>query len=280
MNQSRLTVIGIVAAAAVVLLLNSVYIVDQTHQALVLRLGDPVRTVRTSGPQLKVPFVERVIQFDKRILGHEADEEEVITANQERLVVDAYVRYRITDPLRFYRAVRDENTARDRLDRLLSSSLREQLGATTTNAIISEQRGPLMIRIRDDVARRATSSRLGIQIVDVRIKRADLPAANEAAVYKRMQTARQQEAAEIRATGEQQRKEIVATATNEAEKIRGEGDAERARIFAQSYGRDASFAAFYRSLKAYEASMAQGDTTMVLSPDSEFFRYFNNGPGR
>lgn len=284
MRRQGLAVIGFVAAVLLVVAANTFYVVDQVHQAIVLRLGEPVRVVnadrRDPGLKVKVPFVERVVTFDNRVLDLEADEEEVITSNQERLVVDAFVRYRIKNPLQFYTAVRDENTARDRLQRLVTSSLRQQLGSTTTNQIISDQRAPLMMRVRDDVARRAAASRIGVEIVDLRIKRADLPEANMAAVYKRMQTARQQEAAQIRAQGEQQRKEIVATATNEAERIRGEGDAERARIFAQSFGKDPAFANFYRSMKAYETAMANGDTTMVLSPDSDFFKYFKNGPGR
>ena len=285
MNVERSWLIGGAVLALLILAFNTLFVVDQMHQAVILRLGEPVRVINVgarnqAGLQLKWPFVERVVQFDKRILAHEADQEEVITSNQGRLVVDAFVRYRITSPVQFYRSVRDDATARTRLESLVISAMRQQLGSTTTNDIISEQRGALMMRVRDDVARRATASRLGVQIIDLRIKRADLPQANEEAVYRRMQTARQQEAQQIRATGEQQRREIVATATKQAEQIRGEGDAERARIFADSYGRDPSFANFSRSLRAYETAMANGDTTMVLSPDSQFFRYFSGGPGQ
>src|SRR5690606_31027593 len=211
-------------------------------------------------------------------------------ADQERLVVDAFVRYRIDDPLQYFRTLREERIANDRIERLVNSSLRQVLGTATSTDIISGRRGELMQRILQDVSNRAESSRLGIQIIDVRIKRADLPQANQAAVFRRMQTSRQQEAAQIRAQGEQRKREIIAsadkevaitlaTATEEAERTRGAGDAQRTRIFADSFGRDPGFASFYRSMQAYEAAFAQGDTTMVLSPDSQFFRYFERGPG-
>jgi modulator of FtsH protease HflC len=284
MNRNSLIVIGVVAFAVLVVLANTFYIVGQTEQAIVLRLGEPARVVNATtrnhaGLQFKVPFVEQVTKFDKRNLSLEPREEEIIASNQERLVVDSFLRYRISDPLQFYQSVRTRATAEDRLQRLINSALRQQLGSATTEEIISSRRAELMQRIRDDVARRAIASKFGIQVIDLRIKRADLPTANEAAVYERMKTQRQQEAAQIRATGEQQRLTIVATATKEAEEIKGQADAERARIFASSFGRDPSFAAFYRSMAAYEAAMGK-DTTLVLSPDSEFFRYFSGGPGR
>jgi membrane protease subunit HflC len=220
----------------------------------------------------------------------EADQEEVIAADQARLVVDAFLRYRISDPLQFYRTLRDDRTAAARLEPLVNSALRQVLGTTTSGNIISGQRAELMVKTREDVARRAALGRFGIEVIDLRIKRADLPAANQAAVYRRMQTARQQEAAQIRAVGEQQKREIIAgadkevaitlaTATEEAETTRGQGDAQRTRIFAQSFGRDPAFASFYRSMQAYDTALGQGDATMVLSPDSAFFRYFERGPG-
>lgn len=287
MNRNRLVILGIAAFAVLIVLANSLYIVNQTEQAIVLRLGEPVRVVNAgtrnnAGLQLKVPFVEQVTKFDKRNLSLEPREEEIIASNQERLVVDSFIRYRINDPLQFYQSVGTRATAEDRLQRLINSALRQQLGSATTEEIISSRRAELMLRIRDDVARRAAASKFGIQVIDLRIKRADLPTANEAAVYQRMQTQRQQEAAEIRARGEQQKLTIVATATKEAEEIKGKADADRASIFASSFGRDPSFAAFYRTMAAYEAGLAgtKGETTMVLSPESEFFRYFSGGPGR
>ena len=294
MNQSRLIGWAVAAFVLLVLAVNTLYVVDQRKQAVVLRFGDPVRVVnafRDNDPGLKakVPFLENVILLDKRNLPLEADKEEVISANQERLVVDAFLRYRISDPLQFYRTLRDERTAADRLERLVNSSLREVLGSVSSNDIIAGQRAALMLKTKNDVTTRARQSRLGIEVIDVRIKRADLPAANQQAVFRRMQTARQQEAAQIRAVGEQQKREIIAgadrevtvtlaTATQTAEKVRGDGDAKRAALFNGSYGKDPSFAAFWRAMRAYDVSLGQGDTTMVLSPESDFFKYFEKGP--
>lgn len=294
MNADRRVVTWIVIAVAVlVVLANTFFVVEQRRQALIVRFGEPVRVInaaddRDPGLKIKAPFLENVILLDKRNLALEAEQEEIIAADQERLVVDAFVRYRISNPLQYYRTLRDERTASDRIERLVNSSLRQVLGTATSNEIISGRRGALMTQIRQNVSTRARASRLGIEIIDVRIKRADLPAANQAAVYRRMQTSRQQQAAQNRAQGEQQKREIIAaadkevaitlaTAQEEAQTTRGQGDAQRTRILAQSYGKDPSFASFYRSMQAYEASLGQGDTTMVLSPDSAFFRYFERG---
>lgn len=293
--MTRLPIAWLVAAiVALVVLLNTFYIVDQRKQAVVVRFGEPVGVVNALGasdPGLKVkaPFLDEIIMLDKRNLALEAAKEEVIDVNQERLVVDAFVRYRISDPLRYYQTLRNETTAADRIGRLLNSSLRQILGAVTSSDIVSRRRGELMDQIRADVTKRAIASKFGIQIIDVRIKRADLPEQNQAAVYRRMQTSRKQEAAQIRGVGEQQKREIIAsadkevtitlaTATEQAEITRGQGDAQRTRIFAQSFGKDANFAAFYRSMQAYQAALGQGDTTMVLSPQSDFFKYFERGP--
>lgn len=283
----------IVAVIAIVVLANTLFVVDQRQQAIVTRFGDPVRVINApgrpgAGLNFKTPFLDHVTKLDRRNLSLEADQEEIIAADQERLVVDAFLRYRIDDPLQYYRTLRNDSIAQDRLERLVNSSLRQVLGSATSTDIISGNRAYLMTQTRADVARRATQSRLGIQVIDLRIKRADLPAANQAAVYRRMQTSRQQEAARIRAVGEQQKREItaaankevtitLATAQEEGETTRGQGDAGRTRILAQAYGKDPSFAAFYRSMQAYDTSLGQGDTTMVLSPDSDFFRYFQHG---
>ena len=294
MNR-RLTVLAVVAVALLVVVANTVFVVDQREQALVLNLGNPVRVINAPGSavgpglQVKLPFVENVIKLDRRNLSLEADKEEIIASDQERLVVDAFVRYRISDPLQYYRTLQNDQTAADRIERLVNSSLRQILGSASSSDIISGRRGQLMTQIRKDLVQRANSSKLGIKIIDVRIKRADLPAANQETVYRRMQTSRQQVSAQIRADGEQQKREIIAgadkevaitlaTATEEAQTTRGVGDAERTRIFAQSYGKDPSFASFYRSMQAYEGAIGQGDTTMVLSPDGAFFRYFQGGP--
>jgi membrane protease subunit HflC len=293
MTRSQLSVWGVIGFVALVVLANTFFIVDQRESAIVLRFGQPVRVIHAlgkGGPGLnvKTPFLENVVRFDRRNLGMEADQEEVIAADQERLVVDAFLRYRISDPLQFYRTLRDDRTAGARLEPLVNSALRQVLGTTTSSNIISGQRAELMAQTKADVARRAALGRFGIEVIDLRIKRADLPAANQAAVYRRMQTARQQEAAQIRAVGEQQKREIIAgadkevaitlaTATEEAETTRGQGDAQRTRIFAQSYGRDPAFASFYRSMQAYDTALGQGDSTLILSPDSAFFRYFERG---
>ncbi|WP_419317622.1 protease modulator HflC [Caulobacter sp. ErkDOM-E] len=276
--QNRLTAIGAAAGALLVLLGSTVYQVDQRHQALVIRFGDPIRVVRAPGLHLKAPFLDRVVKFDNRNIALNADQEEVIAADQERLVVDAFVRYRISDPRQFYKTLGDETKAKDRLERIVNASLRQTIGRANSEEVIAGKRAVVMAAIRDEVGRQVKASDLGVQIIDVRIRRADLPEANQKAVFERMQTARQQEAAQLRAIGEQQKREIVATATEEGEKIRGEGDARRAELFASSFGRDPNFAAFYRSMQAYEASLGQGDATLVLSPDSAFFKYFQRGP--
>jgi membrane protease subunit HflC len=295
-SRSRAIAVAVAFVVGLVVASNTFFVVDQRRQALVLRLGDPVRTINAGsennpGLKAKIPFLENVLQFDKRNQALEAEREEIIASDQERLMVGAFVRYQIDDPLQFYRTLRDERTAADRLSLLVNSSLRQVLGSATSDDIVSKQRDKLMRTARDDVAKRAAESRLGVRIIDLRIRRADLPPQNQAAVFQRMRTARQQEAAQIRAIGEQQKRELIAnadkevaitlaTATGEAEKTRGEGDSKRAALFASSFGRDASFAAFYRSMQAYDTALGQGDTTLVLSPDSDFFRYFERGPGK
>lgn len=291
---SRNVFLGLIGLFLIALIFQTFYIVDQRQQAIVVQFGDPVRVVNPPGKSqaglnLKIPFVEQVIKLDRRNIALEADQEEIITAGQQRLVVDAFIRYRISDPLQFYRTLRDEQTAKDRIERLVNSSLRQVLGSATSTDIISGRRAQLMQQAKRDVDQRAKASRLGIEVIDLRIRRADLPTNNREAVFRRMATSRQQVAAQLRAEGEQKKREIIAqadkevsitlaTAREQAGQITGEGDAQRTRIFAQSFGKDPSFAAFFRSMQAYEASFADGGTTMVLSPDSAFFRYFERGP--
>jgi membrane protease subunit HflC len=280
MNRLSPSVVATGVGALFLLILANftLFQVDQKQKALLVRLGDPVRVVTTPGLHVKSPF-DTVIRFDNRnIEMKNAQPEEVTAADQERLVVDAFVRYRITDPRQFYRTLGQETVAADRLDRIVNAALREEIGRSTSEEVIAGKRAQVMAAIRDRVAKQVAASNLGVQIIDVRIKRADLPPTNEQAVFERMQTARKQEAAELRAIGEQKRREIVATAYEEAEKIRGDADAQRAQLFAESYGRDPGFASFYRSMSAYEKSLGQGDTTLVLSPDSAFFKYFEKGP--
>jgi membrane protease subunit HflC len=284
-----------VALVAVVLAANTFFIVDQRQQVVVVNLGEPVRIINPPGAydpglKMKAPFVESLVPLDKRNQALEVRQEEIISADQQRLVVDAFIRYRIADPLQFYRTLRNEQVAADRLEPLVNSSLRQVLGSASAADIISQRRDALMDQTLADVRARAGRSHFGIVVVDLRIKRADLPAANQEAVYNRMRSSLQQQAAQIRAQGEAQKREItadadkqvtitLAAATQESSVTRGAGDAESARIFASSYGKDPAFAAFYRSLQAYETSFADGETTMVLSPDSDFFKYFKKGPG-
>lgn len=285
----------VVGVVALIVLFNTFFVVPQWEQAVVVSFGNPVRVINApgrdeAGLHMKVPFAESVTKLDRRNVGQEVDKEEIISSDQQRLVVDAFIRYRISDPLQFYRTMHDERTASDRIERLLNSTLRDILGSTTQTEIISTRRSELMQQAHVEMQKRATAARFGLQVIDVRIKRADLPAQVEASVFGRMRTARGQIAARYRSTGEQQKREIIAeankqvtitlaTAREQAGETRGQGDAQRTRIFAQAYGRDPSFAAFYRSMQAYDQALGQGDTTLVLAPDSDFFKYFERGPG-
>ncbi len=280
-------VAAIAAAALLIIAYSALFSVYQTQQALVLRLGEPVRVINEPGLNAKIPLVDSVIFLDNRILDLENPSQEVIAADQKRLVVDAFARYRIVNPLRFYQAVGTIDAANSRLATILNSALRRVLGESTFIQVVRDEREALMGRIREQVNREAAG--FGISVLDVRIRRADLPEANSQAVFQRMQTERQREAAELRAQGAQAAQTIraradrestviVAEATSAADRLRGEGDAEKARIFAEAYSKDREFFDFYRSMQAYEASLKQDDTRLLLSPSSEFFRYFNT-PG-
>ncbi|MCE9521835.1 MAG: protease modulator HflC [Alphaproteobacteria bacterium] len=284
--RNILALVGVVVALAVFAGFNSFFIVDQREQAMVVQLGSPVRVIKDPGLAMKVPFFQSVIFFNKRILDLDAEPSVVITKDVKNIVVDAFARFRISDPLKFYQSVRDEESARLRLMPILNSNLRRVLGEQNFNSLLSGERSQLMRAIRDAVAVEARA--MGIEIVDVRIRRSDLPEANLSAVYERMKTERQQKASQTRAEGgeEAQRvrsladKEVTvinAEATRKSDILRGEGEGERNRILGEAYGRDAEFFAFYRSLQAYEESMNGQNTTMVLSPNSPFFRYFQNG---
>jgi len=284
MRNSLGLVIAILVAVALIALYSALFSVYQTQQALVLRFGEPVRVIEDPGLHAKIPLVDSVIMIDKRILDLENPSQEVIAADQKRLVVDAFARYRITNPLRFYQSVGTVEAANSRLATILNSSLRRVLGESTFIEVVRDRREELMGRIRDQVNREAAN--FGIDVLDVRIRRADLPEANSQAVFQRMQTERQREAAEIRAQGAEQAQTIrsradrdstiiVAEANSTADQLRGEGEAQRNEIFAQAYQQDQSFFDFYRSMQAYEASMKAADTRMLLAPDSNFFRFFN-----
>jgi len=292
-------------AIAVILLLvvivgySTFFTVYQTRQALVVRLGQPVRVITEPGLNEKLPFIDAVIYIDKRILAVESTAQEVIASSQdnsvagageagERLVVDAFARYRIADPLKFYQTVGPDG-ASSQLAILLNSALRRVLGAATLADAVRNRREELMGQMRDQLDRDAQP--FGIHIVDVRIRRVDLPEQNSQAVFQRMQTERQREAAEFRAQGSQKAQEIraradrdvtvlLAKANQQSETIRGQGDGERNSIFADAYTRDPDFFGFYRSMQAYERSMQKGDTNLVLRPDSDFFRYFGDRSGK
>jgi membrane protease subunit HflC len=264
------------------------FVVHQNEQALVLEFGKPKRVIKDPGLHWKIPVVETVDYFDKRILDLDAQPQEVTASDQKRIVVDAFTRYKIVDPLRFYQTVRDERMVRTRLGPIVESSLRRVLGSSTFQDLVRDKREDLMKRIAKLV--NDEGKEFGLEVVDVRIKRADLPEQNSKSVYDRMRAERQREAAEFRAQGAAEANRIKATADREAtvilaeatrkgEIMRGEGDAERNRIFADAFGRDPDFFGFYRSMQAYEQGMKSADTRMLLSPDSEFFRYFNNPSG-
>lgn len=288
MNGSFLRAALLVAVAAVAVVLYAcTFVVSQTQSALVLKLG-AVRAVKTA-PGLYFKWfapIETVTLLDNRILDLDLPAQEIIASDQKRLVVDAFTRYRISDPLRFYQAVNNIPRANSQLASIVNGNVRSVLAEASFTAMVRTERSRLMNRIRDDVNREA--ARFGMTVVDVRLRRVDLPAANSAAVFQRMQTERQREAAEARALGGQQAQEIkaradrdatviVAEAQQRSDVIRGEGEAERNKVFAEAFGKDPEFFSFYRSMQAYEASIKPGDTRMVLTPDSPFFRYFN-GP--
>ncbi|HEY0439619.1 MAG TPA: protease modulator HflC [Xanthobacteraceae bacterium] len=289
----KLSIAGGVAAVVVLLLIivgyGALFSVYQTRQAIVVRLGQPVRVVTDPGLHFKLPLIDNVIYIDKRILDLENPAQEVIASDQKRLVVDAFARYRIKDSLQFYQRLGSIERANSQLSTMLNSALRRVLGETTFTHVVRDERAQLMARIREQLDREANT--YGISVVDVRIRRADLPEQNSQAVYERMKTERQREAQEFRSLGNQRAQEIrsradrevtilVADATSRAEQIRGEGDAERNRIFAEAFSRDPDFFNFYRSMQAYEAGLKAGDTRMVLRPDTDFFRYFNDPMGR
>ena len=282
-------VVAVIALAALVVVWSSLFTVYQTQQALVIRLGQPVAVVSDPGLHVKAPFIDTVISVDKRILDLEAPPQEVIASDQKRLVVDAFARYRIEDALRFYQTLGSINGANSQLSILLNSALRRVLGEVTFTHVVRDQRADLMSRIQKLMDQEAKS--YGIHVVDVRIRRADLPEQNSQAVYQRMQTERQREAAEFRAQGGQKAQEIrsradreatviIADANSTAEQVRGTGDAERNRLFAEAYGRDPDFFAFYRSMSAYEQGLKAGETRFLLRPDSDFFRFFGSASGK
>jgi len=277
-------IIPIIIALAIITYL-SLFTVKEINQAIVLQFGNPKKVITTAGLQWKIPFVQNVVFLDRRILSLDPAPEEVIASDQKRLIVDAYSRFTIVDPLKFYISVGNEMVARSRLATIINSRIRNVLGKQSLATLLSEERGRQMAIIQEGVNDEA--KKFGIEIIDVRIKRADLPQANSEAIYKRMQTEREREAKEFRARGAEMAVTITSTADKEvtvilanadkqSEIMKGEGDGIRNKIFADAYGRDPEFFSFYRAMQAYEKALIGGETTMILSPDSDFFKYFGS----
>lgn len=282
--MNRPAMLGLAAAAVLlVAAASSLYVVTQAEQALVLRLGAHRATVKDPGLHVKLPLVEDVVRYDQRLLSLEPPAEEIILGDQKRIVVDTYTRYRIADPLKFYQTLRTETNARNQLTQVVSSALRQAMGQVMLPSLLSDERTRIMAAIMAEVSERAAS--YGIAIADVRIRRADLPEETSQSIYDRMKSERERQAKELRAQGyewgqqiraraDRERTVILAEATRAANVLRAQGDAESSRIYNEAYGRDARFYDFYRSLEAYRTTLSDGNTTMVLSPDSEFFRHF------
>ena len=262
---------------------QSIFIVQEINQAIVLQFGDPKKIVNKSGLNFKLPFIQNVAYLDKRVLNLDNPPEEVIAADQKRLIVDAIARFKIVDPLKFYISVGNERVARQRLATIINSRIRGVLGKQELATLLSKDRAKQMSIIQNDVNTEAQN--FGIEIVDVRIKRADLPQANSEAIYARMQTERQREAKEFRAQGAEIATRIKSTADKEvtvilanakkkSEIMKGEGDGQRNKIFADAFGKDPQFFSFYRAMQSYEKALIGGDTSLILSPDSDFFKFF------
>ncbi len=262
---------------------NALFIVQEVNQAIVLQFGDPKKIITKPGLNYKIPFIQNVVFLDRRVLNLDNPPEEVIAADQKRLIVDAFARFKIVDPLKFYISVGNERVARSRLATIINSRIRSVLGTQELATLLSTDRAVHMGTIQNDVNTEAQN--FGITIVDVRIKRADLPPANSEAIYARMQTERQREAKEFRAQGAEMAAKITSTADKEvtvilanankqSEIMRGEGDGKRNKIFADAFGRDPDFFSFYRAMQSYEKALIGGDTSMILSPDSDFFKFF------
>jgi membrane protease subunit HflC len=288
--KKSLLALGVIAVIAAVCLYSSLFIVNQTQQALVFQFGEHVRTVQDPGLKVKIPFIQNVSYYDKRVLELDPPAEQLILADQKRLVVDTFVRYRIADPLQFYRAVNNEYQAGSRLSDVVISSLRRVLGNVGLATLLSPEREQIMVDLKAAVDKDAKE--MGIAVTDVRIRRADLPEETSQAIYDRIRSEREREARESRAQGQEQAQQIRARADRErtvimaeaqktSQELRGDGDAQAIKIYADSFGADPEFFAFYRSMEAYKKALGTGkDTSMVLSPDSDFFKYFGSMTGQ
>ncbi len=284
-SNQKMVKILIISTLLLVLISQTFFTVNQSEQAMVLMFGQPKRLIHTAGLKIKLPLIQNVIYFDKRILDIAIQEQEVIASDQKRLIINAFAKYRIINPLQYYTTIRNQYGLESRLGAILDSSLRQIVGEVTLNELLTVNRVNVMNRIKEVVSRESTI--FGVEIIDVRIMRGDLPKENSEAIFARMQTEREKEAREIRAKGaeeaekikaeaEKQRTIILAEAKKKANIIKGSGDGEAAKIYANSYGKDAEFADFYRSMNAYKEAFSQDKTKMIISPDGEFFKYFGN----
>jgi membrane protease subunit HflC len=283
MSEKKLKILLPIIGVLAFISYTTMFTVNEIQQGIILQFGDPKRVIQKAGLNFKIPFVQNVVLLDKRILNLDAPSEEIIASDQKRLIVDAFARFKIQDPLKFYISVGNERVARSRLSTIINSRIRGVLGNEELATLVSKERGRLMDKITQDV--NAEASKLGIEIIDVRIKRADLPQQNSEAVYRRMQTERLREAKEFRAEGAEIAQTVRSTADKEvtiilaeankkSEILKGEGDGKRNKIFADAFGKDPNFFSFYRAMQSYEKSLIGGETSLILSPDSEFFRFF------
>jgi len=290
MKRNALTIVAVAIVALGVIAWSALFVVTETQQALVLQFGEPIAEVKTPGLHLKAPFIQNVEYLDKRVLDFDAPKEEVIASDKKRVVVDAFARYQISNPLDFYRTVGNEVILRQRLATVINSSLRRILARVELQTLLSGERTQLMRQITELV--NAEAGKFGVHVVDVRIKRADLPEENSQAVYRRMQAERERDAREARARGaeeaqkiradaDRQKTVLLAEARKQSDILRGEGEAVRNRIFAEGFELDPEFFSFYRTMQAYRNALGQENTSMVLSPNGDFFRYFGaQGSGR
>ncbi len=289
MSRNKLTILGIVIIVLGIVAFSSMFTVHQTKQVLLLQFGKPIRVIKEPGLNFKLPFVQNVIEYEKRVLEVDPPAESLLLSDQKRVVVDAFARYRIADPLRFFQAIQTEQRARTRLAPVINSSLRRVLGNVTLLTVLSDERKRIMVDIHSEV--NEVARRFGMEVVDVRLRRADLPEQAAQAIYARMRSEREREAREARAQGfekaqqiraaaDRERTVLIAEAQKESEFTRGEGDRTAVKIYADAYSRDPEFYRFWRSMQAYRNALSSEDTTMVLSPDSEFFRYFGSFGGK
>ena len=284
MNPKR-TVIIIFLFLLFLTAYGSMFVVHQVQQVLVLQFGDPKRVIKEPGLKFKLPLIQNTVDYDKRILDYDLPVEEIIASDQKRLVVDPFARYKILNPLKFYQTVRNENGIRNRLNSIIIAALRRVVGGVKLSSLLTDKRQSIMSDIRDEVNREA--QRFGIEVIDVRIRRADLPEANSLAIFDRMKSEREKEAREYRAQGQEASKRIrsiadrdktviLANASKKGQILKGEGDSQSIKIYANAFKKDPEFFMFYRSMQAYKESLSDESTTMVLSPNSDFFKYFNN----